>query len=191
MNVIPILVQTVFKRFHFRKKLFKFSLVQYFNKWSSVCFSHQWPSVAKGFTLLELLIVISIIAILAAAVVPNFIGFDAEARLSATRTNLSTMQTRVSLFRTKEGRYPENLEDLLETTYNDMGVERNYLDRIPVEMISSKEGSNEIENMNSDDFITGDGGWVYVKNKAKVLIDWDEPLDSKWGDAEGEIPSEW
>ena len=43
----------------------------------------------KGFTLLELLIVISIIAILAATIIPSFVGFDAEARLAATKTNLS------------------------------------------------------------------------------------------------------
>ena len=147
--------------------------------------------VSRGFTLLELLIVISIIAILAATIIPNFIGFDAEARIAATRTNLSTLRTRISLFRTKEGRYPETLEELLEVNYNDMGVERPYLDSIPVEFISSKEGNVEIENLDSSDSLPGNGGWVYIGNKAKVIVDWDMPLDSKWGKAEGEVPSEW
>ena len=100
----------------------------------------------KGFTLLELLIVISIIAILAATVIPNFIGFDSEARLAATQTNLNTLRTRVSLFRTKEGRYPENIEELMVVSYNDLGIEKTYLDSIPVEFISSKEGSGDVEN---------------------------------------------
>lgn len=145
----------------------------------------------KGFTLLELLIVISIIAILAAVIIPNFVGFDTEARLAATKTNLSTLRIRVSLFRTKEGRYPEKLEELLEVTYNDMGVERPYLDLIPVELISAKSGNSEIENLSSDDFVSGDGGWVYYADKAKVVVNWDVPLDSKWGEAEGEVPIEW
>ncbi len=145
----------------------------------------------KAFTLLELLIVISIIAILAATMIPNFIGFDAEARLAATKTNLSTLRTRVSLFRTKEGRYPEKLDDLLEVTYNDMGIERPYLDLMPVEFVSSKNGQADFENMESDDMLSGDGGWVYLTDKARVIIDWDMPLDSKWGDAEDEVPSEW
>ena len=144
-----------------------------------------------GFTLLELLIVISIIAILAAAIIPNFVGFDAEARLAATKTNLTTLRTRVSLFRTKEGRYPERLEELLEVTFNDMGVEKPYLDMIPVENVSDKKGSADVENLTSDDFLAGDGGWVYFTDKAKVIIDWDAPLDASWGEAEGQVPMDW
>lgn len=144
-----------------------------------------------GFTLLELLMVISIIAILAAMIIPNFIGFDTEARLAATQTNLNTLRTRVSLFRTKEGRYPDKLEELLEVMYNDMGVERPYLEKFPVEFISTKEGASDIEDKNSKDKINGDGGWVYITDKARVLVDWDEPLDHKWGKAEGAVPSEW
>lgn len=145
----------------------------------------------KGFTLLELLIVISIIAILAATLIPNFIGFDAEARIAATKTNLNTLRTRVSLFRTKEGRYPESLEELLTVNYNDMGVERPYLDLIPPEFISTKEGANDIEELTPQDLLIGDGGWVYYKTKAKVIVDWDIPLDNQWGKAEGQEPNKW
>ena len=144
-----------------------------------------------GFTLLELLIVISIIAILAATIIPNFIGFDTEARLAATRTNLNSLRTRISLFRTKEGRYPEKLEELLEVVYNDMGIERPYLDKIPPEFISTKKGNSELEDLDSDDTLTGEGGWAYYARKAKVVVNWDMPLDSKWADAENEVPSEW
>ncbi|MBU1122078.1 MAG: type II secretion system protein [Candidatus Omnitrophota bacterium] len=145
----------------------------------------------SAFTLLELLIVISIIAILAATMIPNFIGFDAEARLAASKTNLNSLRTRVSLFRTKEGRYPQELEELLEVTYNDMGVEKTYLDSIPPEFISSKDGNSDLQSLDSDEFLPGGGGWVYYMDKAKVIINWDMPLDSKWGKLEGEIPSEW
>jgi len=144
-----------------------------------------------GFTLLELLIVISIIAILAASVIPNFIGFDAEARLAASKTNLNILRMRVSLFRSKEGKYPERLEELMETNYNDLGIERPYLDKLPPEFMSSKAGRNDIENCSSEDWLTAEGGWAYYKDKAKVVVNWDKPLDSKWADAEGEIPSEW
>ncbi|MCF7870451.1 MAG: prepilin-type N-terminal cleavage/methylation domain-containing protein [Candidatus Omnitrophica bacterium] len=145
----------------------------------------------NSFTLLEILIVISIIAILAATIIPNFIGFDTEARLAASKTNLSTLRTRVTLFRTKEGRYPKALDELLEVTYSDLGVLKPYLDKMPVELISSSEGSNETITLKSDDKLPSDGGWAYIKDKAKVIIDWDKELDAKWGKAEEQNPSEW
>ena len=145
----------------------------------------------KGFTLLELLIVISIIAILAATLIPNFIGFDAEAKLASTKTNLNTLRTRISLFRAKESKYPVKLEDLLTVTYNDLGVEKPYLEQIPVEFISSSDGNNTIDNIRSTDSLPGDGGWVYIADKAKIVIDFDQPLDNKWGKAQGSKPSEW
>src|SRR5258708_7509124 len=113
-----------------------------------------------GFTLLEMLIVISIIAILAATLIPNFIGFDTEARLASTKTNLNTLRTRLSLFRAKEGKYPKDFNELVETTYNDVGVQKPYLDQIPVEFISSSSGDNHVDNQSSSDPIPGDGGWV-------------------------------
>ncbi len=145
----------------------------------------------KAFTLLELLIVISIIAILAATLIPNFIGFDTEARLASSKTNLNTMRTRLSLFRAKEGKYPKDFNELLSTTYNDLGIEKPYLDQIPVEFISSSSGDNQIDSQPSSDPLPGDGGWVYWTDKAKVVIDWDKELEHKWGKAEGQKPSNW
>jgi general secretion pathway protein G len=145
----------------------------------------------KGFTLLELLIVISIIAILAATLIPNFIGFDADARLASTKTNLNTLRTRLSLFRAKEGRYPAEFMELAEVTYNDAGVEKPYIEQIPVEFISSSAGDNHIDNLSSADPLPGDGGWIYLVDKAKVIVDWDKELDNKWDKAEGQIPSKW
>lgn len=144
-----------------------------------------------GFTLLELLIVISIIAILAATLIPNFIGFDSEARLASTKTNLNTLRTRLSLFRAKEGHYPKDFMELTEITYNDAGIEKPYMEQIPVEFISASAGNNQIESMASENPLPGDGGWIYLTDKAKIIIDWDKELDNKWGKAEGQIPSKW
>ena len=145
----------------------------------------------SGFTLLELLIVITIIAILAAAIIPNFVGFDAEAKIAATQTNLNTLRTRVTLFRAKEGRYPDALEELLTTNYDDMGIQRSYLEQIPKELISSKGGSDAVENRTAESGLIGDGGWTYIKDKAKVVVDVTPPLDSKWGSNADQVPSEW
>ena len=144
-----------------------------------------------AFTLLEILIVISILAILAMAIVPNFIGFDVEAKIATSKSNLDMLRSRVTLFRAKEGRYPELLEDLTTETYRDAGIEKEYLEKLPVELISSKEGDNSVDNLRSSDPVPNDGGWVYLTDRAKIFIDYEDELDEKWGDFEGDIPSEW
>lgn len=148
--------------------------------------------INNGFTLIELLIVISIIAILAATIVPNFIGFDTEARVTATRTNLDTLRTRITLFRAKEGRYPNSLQELLDTRYLDAGVEKAYLNKIPPEMISGKSGNSEFIDVESpEESIGHTGGWVYYTNSAEVHANIDEPLARKWGEFEGQKPIDW
>lgn len=145
----------------------------------------------RGFTLIEILIVITIIAILATTIIPNFIGFDVEARISATQTNLNSIRTRITLFRAKEGRYPETMEELLTVQYDDMGIKRPYLDRIPPELISSKKGNNITEDTTSDGTPSGSGGWAYITDKADVVVNVTEPLSSKWGSYAGQKPNEW
>ncbi|OGX45247.1 MAG: hypothetical protein A3G38_00830 [Omnitrophica WOR_2 bacterium RIFCSPLOWO2_12_FULL_51_8] len=141
--------------------------------------------------MLELLIVISIIAILAATIVPNFIGFDTEARISATLTNLNTLRTRIALYRAKEDEYPASLEDLQTKTYDDLGVQQPYLEKIPPEMISAKAGNNSIADVTAGDELPDSGGWAYIKDKAKVVVAITSPLDNKWGKSKGQVPAEW
>ena len=145
----------------------------------------------RGFTLIELLIVISIIAILAAAVIPNFVGFDTEARVAATKSNLDTLRSRITLFRAKEGRYPDSLEDLVGRSYTDAGVKKRYLKKVPSELVSSKKGSNAAEVKSSSDSLGTEGGWVYLSDTAEVVIHYNEKLDRSWGEYAGQKPSEW
>ena len=145
----------------------------------------------RGFTLIELLIVISIIAILAAAIIPNFVGFDSEAKVAATKSNLDTLRSRVTLFRAKEGRYPESLEELVEKTYQDAGMKRPYLKKIPPEMVSGGKGNSRHASKTSEEGLSNEGGWVYQTDTAEVLINSSEPLDKGWGEYAGQTPSEW
>jgi prepilin-type N-terminal cleavage/methylation domain-containing protein len=77
-----------------------------------------------GFTLIELMIVIAIIAILAAILVPNFIRARAQGQLTACKSNLKNIGTAMEMYSTDwSGKYPSGAAMLLLTP--------NYLKTIP------------------------------------------------------------
>jgi general secretion pathway protein G len=70
----------------------------------------------KGFTLIEVLIVIVVIAILAAIVVPRLLGAGREAREASLRAHLQEVRNAVGLFQAQCGDYPAALADIMATT---------------------------------------------------------------------------
>jgi type II secretion system protein G len=65
------------------------------------------PRATTGFTLVELLIVVVILAILAAVVIPQFTNASAEAKESAMRASLATLRQAISLYRVQHNEaYP-------------------------------------------------------------------------------------
>lgn len=67
----------------------------------------------KGFTLLELLIVIVVIGILAAVSVPRLMSFIDEGKRGATEAELSAIKSASRLFVMNTGRYPESVSELV------------------------------------------------------------------------------
>jgi len=67
----------------------------------------------KGFTLIELMIVIAIIAILAAILVPNFLKARAQGQLAACESNIKNLATALEMYATDNtGTYPNELVTL-------------------------------------------------------------------------------
>ncbi len=71
----------------------------------------------KGFTLIELMIVIGIIALLAGVMVPNFARARAEANLSACEENLKNISTALEMYIVRHSGYPNDLQALIDGHY--------------------------------------------------------------------------
>ena len=71
----------------------------------------------KGYTLIELMIVVAIVGILVSVAIPSFQQSAVKARETALKQNLFTMRAVLDQFYADRGDYPESLTSLVEEKY--------------------------------------------------------------------------
>lgn len=71
----------------------------------------------KGFTLVELMVVLTIIALLLSVVVPDYVGRVRHAEEAVLKENLSVMRDALDKHYADAGRYPASLDELVAKRY--------------------------------------------------------------------------
>ena len=84
---------------------------------------------SRGFTLLELIVVITIMGILVSIALPNYRNSIVSAREAVLRENLYRLRDLIDQYQSDKGKYPETLEVL---------VTDGYLRKIPPDPISAE-----------------------------------------------------
>lgn len=107
----------------------------------------------RGFTLVEIILVIIIIGILAAIIVPKFAGQSDNAKIANTKANLNSLRSAVRLWQSDhEGEPPTALSDLVP----------DYIRALPEEPITP---STAVAGS-----VDGSGGWVYDNSDGGVAV---------------------
>jgi general secretion pathway protein G len=89
---------------------------------------------SDGFTLIEILVVMAIIAMLAVMVAPNLFNQQAGAMRDVARTEISTLEAALDIYRLDVGEYPDTLDGLMEDDTDRASWNGPYLRRaVPID----------------------------------------------------------
>ncbi|PTT88566.1 type II secretion system protein G [Pelomonas sp. HMWF004] len=85
-----------------------------------------------GFTLIELIVVMAIVALLAGIAAPRYFQSVERAKANALRSSLTVMREALDKFAADKGRYPDSLEQL---------VQERYLRQVPLDPVTDSPQS--------------------------------------------------
>jgi type II secretion system protein G len=128
----------------------------------------------KGFTLVEILIVVVILGILAAIVIPQFTNASEDAKDSAAKSQLQTIRNQIELYRVKHnGVTPPSLDS---GDFTDL-VGDDYLRAAPV---NPWNGATNVA-----DAAAPDVGWIWADTDPnhtgnELSIVWHNPSTGDW-----------
>lgn len=94
-------------------------------------------NMKKGFSIVELMVVVIILGLLASVVVPNLIGKSDDAKKQLVKVQMGQLKESLKLFRLDMGRYP--------TTEEGMAI-----------LVKKPQDNDEYENYSSNGYLGGD-----------------------------------
>ena len=99
-----------------------------------------------GFTLIELIVVLAILATLLTLAVPRYFASVERSKEAVLKQNLSTVRDALDQFHSDTGKYPDTLDEL---------VSRRYLRKPPVDPITESATTWVIVSPPADSKVTG------------------------------------
>lgn len=114
--------------------------------------THPVRRSQRGFTLIEILIVVVILGILAAIVIPQFTSASEDAQASSVQSQLQTVRSQIELFQVQNGGYPSldtaGWTPMIDTSHAENTTNQRYL---------QSEPRNAMRN-NATDIVSGTAG---------------------------------
>lgn len=111
----------------------------------------------RGFTLLELLLVLSILVVIGGIVVVNIGGAQAEANQNATLTQLNSLKSNIQMYKIRMNSLPETLESLRDGP-SDSDKKSKWVAPIIEEIPADAWGNSLAYQVNGNEFEIRSGG---------------------------------
>jgi len=134
----------------------------------------------RGFTLVEILIVVVILGILAAIVVPQFTQASTEAKYNSLCSNLQSIRSQIELYKVQHNDNEPNQVDFADQmmyctdiagdTAGTPSKERDYANDIIYGPYLERIPDNPFNNANGVAAAAGDGvGWIYDESDGSII----------------------
>jgi len=140
------------------------------------------PKGQRGFTLIEIMVVVVIIGVLGAIVVPQFMSRPDQAKVTAARIDIQAISTSLEMYRLDNAHYPSTLQGLEALAKRPAGtpLARNwnpqgYLKNVPVDPwgmpyqylnpgVRAANGGYDLYSLGSDGVAGGEGHGTDIGN---------------------------
>jgi general secretion pathway protein G len=134
----------------------------------------------RGFSIVELIIVVAVLGIMAAIIVPQFQSHSTEAKESVAKDSLRILRSAIELYTAQHSGIPPGYTNNDPQTspsssnfYNQLTVERRYMSKIPVNPFNNRQDIWMIGNSGTfPQNPTGNYGWVYQAATKTIKLDW-------------------
>ena len=143
---------------------------------------HKMPKGQRGFTLIEIMVVVVIIGVLGAIVVPQFMSRPDQAKVTAARTDIQAIATSLEMYRLDNAYYPSTQQGLEALIHRPTGTPaarnwnpQGYLKSLPVDPwgtpyqylnpgVRAANGGYDLYSLGSDGVTGGDGHAADIGN---------------------------
>lgn len=132
---------------------------------------------SPGFTLMELMVVVAIIAVLAAVIIPNFVHARAQGVTAACESNLRQIATAMELYYADNGIYPSSGTVTPALFAGGVAPAENYLGQTPIDPANNRPYSVQVTAATGNTparYIIEDAGG-HDPSTTRMLTDRDSP----------------